>query len=105
KKSQKNKIQLVEKLSKQTITQEAISELTNKSGEKENIFRPTSIKMTLLKKVVSCLVLIGCLLLTNGVRIDNFYGDVSLRSFLTNLCSELHLHDKIQLALVMEGNR
>ena len=61
--------------------------------------------MTPLKQRVNCLMLVGCLVWPNVVRTAHFDGDTSLSSYLTILCSQLHPHSKVQLALVVEGNR
>src|SRR5690606_11443532 len=65
----------------------------------------TAIKMAPPKKLVNCLMLFGCLVWPYVVRTIHFNGDTSLRNYLTNLCSQLHPHSKVQLALAMEGNR
>lgn len=56
-------------------------------------------------QMVKYLLLIGCLVRPNAARIANFDGDISLRNYLTTLCSQLQQHSKVQLALVVEDNR
>src|SRR5699024_11143751 len=53
-----------------------------------------------------CLILIGCLVIwPNVVRSIDFYGDTSLRSYLTSLCAGLNDRSKVKLVLVVDGNR
>src|SRR5690606_16593508 len=82
-----------------------VIEFTANAVESRDFLRATEIEMAQFKKLISCFLLAGCLVCPNIVQTHYFYGDTTLRSYLTILCSQLHSHSKVQLALVVKDNR